>query len=100
MRNFKKQFSKKKLKPIINFGRMPLGNGFFKKNKKIEYKYEMKVGYNKSLNLFQLYSNPDPKKMFNNNYAFLSSTSDSMKNHFKKYALTLKKMIKKKIFLF
>tara|TARA_Y100000768_G_scaffold111670_1_gene82264 strand:- start:8280 stop:9512 length:1233 start_codon:yes stop_codon:yes gene_type:complete len=98
MRNFKKQFSKKKLKPIINFGRMPLGNGFFKKNKKIEYKYEMKVGYNKSLNLFQLYSNPDPKKMFNNNYAFLSSTSDSMKNHFKKYALTLKKMIKKKNF--
>ena len=31
MQNFKKIFSKKNLKPIINFGYMPLGNGFLKK---------------------------------------------------------------------
>ena len=73
---------------------MPLGNGFInpsklKRNK--EYKYEMKLGYNKYLDLVQLYKNPSPKKMFNKNYAFLSSTSNLMKKHFKKYANTVKK---------
>ena len=51
----------------------------------------MKVGYNQKLNLFQLYHNPNPKKMFNENYAFLSSTSNSMKVHFQNYANSLKK---------
>ena len=36
--------------------------------------------------------------MFNKNYAFLSSTSESMKFHFKMYAQTLKKKINKKKF--
>ena len=98
MQKFKKLFSKKNLKPIINFGSMPLGNGFTDGNFKKEYKFKMKVGYNSNLSLFQLYSNPNPKKMFNKNYAFLSSTSNSMKVHFKKYASTLKSMIRKNKF--
>ena len=98
MQNFKKLFSKKNLKPIVNFGYMPLGNGFLKKKIKNEYKFQMKVGYNQKLNLFQLYHNPNPKKMFNENYAFLSSTSNSMKVHFQNYANSLKKMINKKKF--
>ena len=99
--NFKNYISKKNLKLLINFGKMPLGNGFInpsklKRNK--EYKYEMKLGYNKYLDLVQLYKNPSPKKMFNKNYAFLSSTSNLMKKHFKKYANTVKKIINKKKF--
>ena len=84
MQNFKKYFSKKNLRQIIDFGLMPLGNGFISKknlNKK-EYKFSMKLGYNKFLNLVQLYNNPSPSRMFNTNYAFLSSTSSYMKKHF------------------
>ena len=98
MQKFKELFSKKNLKPIVNFGSMPLGNGFTDGKFKKEYKFKMKVGYNSNLSLFQLYNNPDPKKMFNKNYAFLSSTSNSMKVHFQKYASTLKGMIRKNKF--
>ncbi|WP_435163242.1 class I SAM-dependent methyltransferase [Candidatus Pelagibacter bacterium nBUS_25] len=101
MQNFKKISSKKNLKFIINFGNMPLGNGFQnkKKNSKSkEYKFKMKLGFNKLLSLVQLYENPPPNKMFNKNYAFLSSTSNFMKDHFKKYAETIKKIINKKNF--
>lgn len=100
-KNFKDFISKKNLKLLINFGKMPLGNGFIdatKFKKKKEYKYEMKLGYNKYLDLVQLYKNPSPKKMFNKDYAFLSSSSNLMKIHFEKYSDQLKKMIKKKKF--
>lgn len=85
-------FNRKYLKPIIDFGKMPLGNGFVSKyNKKKEYVFNLKLGFNDKLKLVQIYDYPSPKKMFNKNYAFLSSTSKSMKLHFKKYAQTLKK---------
>ena len=100
MQNFKKYFSKKNLRQIIDFGLMPLGNGFISKknlNKK-EYKFSMKLGYNKFLNLVQLYNNPSPSRMFNKNYAFLSSTSHYMKKHFFNYSLDIKKKINKRNF--
>ena len=102
MQNFKKYFSKKNLRQIIDFGLMPLGNGFISKknlNKK-EYKFSMKLGYNKFLNLVQLYNNPSPSRMFNKNYAFLSSTSHYMKKHFFNYSLDIKKKLIKETFLF
>lgn len=92
-------FNRKYLKPIIDFGKMPLGNGFVSKyNKKKEYVFNLKLGFNDKLKLVQIYDYPSPKKMFNKNYAFLSSTSKSMKLHFKKYAQTLKKKLNKKNF--
>ena len=95
----KKLFKKKNLKTIINFGKMPLGNGFVSKNsKKKEYVFELKLGFNEKLKLVQLFNYPSPKKMFNKNYAFLSSTSNSMKLHFEKYAKTLKNKLNKKKF--
>lgn len=97
MQKYKNLFNKKNLKLIINFGKMPLGNGFvLKNNKKKEFTFNLKLGFNQKLNLVQLYEYPSPKKMFNKNYAFLSSTSNSMKMHFKRYAQSLKNKIKKK----
>ena len=98
--NFKNYISKKNLKEIINFGRMPLGNGFIAKKDldKKEYKFSMRLGYNKFLNLVQLYNNPSPGKMFNKNYAFISSTSNYMKKHFFNYSKDMKKKINKKNF--
>ena len=47
MQNFKSYFSKKNLKTIINFGKMPLGNGFVAKGiKKKEFQFNLKLGFN------------------------------------------------------
>ena len=55
----------------------------------------MKIAFNESNGLFQLVSAPKPKKLFNESYAFMSSTSNSMKIHFNKIANKIKKKMKK-----
>ena len=83
-----------KIPIIFNFGKMPIANSFSKKVDKKNL-YEMKIAFNESNGLFQLVSAPKPKKLFNDNYAFMSSTSNSMKIHFKNVADNIKKMMKK-----
>ena len=76
----------------MSFGKMPIANGFIKKkNFKKEFFYEMKVGFNENLSLFQLGEHPKPDLMFNNNYPFFSGSSEYMRIHFKKYSNFLKK---------
>ena len=73
--------------PFVNFGDMPIANAFAtKKELEIEYTFPMKVGFCESCNMVQLVEQPDRKKMFHENYAFFSSTSDYMKEHFKRFA--------------
>ena len=77
---------------FLNFGRMPIANGFIKKiDFKKEYFFSMKVAFNKRLSLFQLEKNPSPKKMFNKNYPFYTSSSKFMVLHFNKLASWIKK---------
>ena len=83
-----------KIPVIFNFGKMPIANSFSKKVDKKNL-YEMKIAFNENNGLFQLVSAPKPKKLFNDNYAFMSSTSNSMKIHFKNVADNIKKMMKK-----
>lgn len=95
----KTQFTKckvtgKKIPVIFNFGKMPIANNFSKKLDKKNL-YNMKIAFNENNGLFQLVNAPKPKKLFNKNYAFLSSTSNSMQTHFKNVAENIKKMIKK-----
>ena len=76
---------------------MPLANGFLKKKDfKKEYFFSLQVAFCKSLNLVQLVSNPKPIKMFNKNYPFYTSSSQSMVKHFKNYAIWIKKKFLKK----
>ena len=83
-----------KIPIIFNFGKMPIANNFSKiVNKK--NLYEMRIAFNENNGLFQLVTAPKPKKLFNDSYAFLSSTSNSMKMHFKNVANNIKKMMKK-----
>ena len=73
--------------PFVNFGDMPIANAFAtKKELENEYTFPMKVGFCESCNMVQLVEQPDRKKMFHENYAFFSSTSDYMKEHFKRFA--------------
>ena len=79
-------------KTFLDLGKMPIANGFFKKNdKKKEYFFNLKAAFNEKLSLFQIVEFPSPKKMFNKNYPFFSSSSQNMIDHFKKFSDFIKK---------
>ena len=86
------RITKEKCKIFLDLGKMPLANGFIKKKDfRNEYFFSLKVAFCKSLKLVQLVSNPNPKKMFNKNYPFYTSSSNAMTKHFKEYANWIKK---------
>lgn len=73
--------------PFISFGRMPIANGFLKPSEYAkEYWYELKVGFCRKCFMVQLCELVDREKMFHENYAFYSSTSQRMQVHFKEFA--------------
>lgn len=74
------------LSEIISFGSQPLGNGFISTDGfDQEYFYPMSVGFCERSMLFQLIEQPNPDRMFHDNYAFYSSTSRHMENHFREF---------------
>ena len=86
------KITNKKIKPFMSFGKMPIANGFLKKNDfKKEFFFEMQVGFSKELSLFQLNDHPKPTSMFNKNYPFFTGSSKGMVKHFKDYATWIKK---------
>ena len=91
------RIDKKKTKIFLSLGKMPIANGFIdQKNIKKEYFFDLKVAFNKRLSLVQLVKNPNPKKMFNKNYPFYTSSSQFMIKHFKELAKWVKKNYLKK----
>ena len=99
MQNFKRKmtfkFSKcfltgKKIPIVINFGEMPVANKFHKNQKEKVTYFNMSLSFNKKYSLAQLSNAPSPKKLFNEEYAFLSSTSKNMETHFKMTAQEIK----------
>ena len=77
----------KEFKPFVNFGQMPIANAFATIDDiKNEYTFLMKVGFCDNCNMVQLVEQPDREKMFHENYAFFSSTSSYMREHFKQFA--------------
>ena len=79
----------------MTFGKMPIANGFLKqKDFDKEFFYEMKVGFDETLSLFQLLEHPKPEMMFNENYPFFTQSSKFMIKHFEDYA----KWVKDKFF--
>jgi len=71
---------------FIDFGMMPIANSFKSKIESNEENFPMSIGFCKVCMIVQLLHQPDPKKMFHENYAFLSSTSSYMKEHFNRLA--------------
>ena len=79
---------------FINFGQMPIANAFLKQEDiyKPEFKYEMAVGFCENCKMVQLinivpydkYIVPD--QTGKTNYAFFSSTSKAMEEHFAEIA--------------
>ena len=76
-----------KYSSFVDFGHMPIANAFATKEQiKNEYTFPMKVGFCGKCNMVQLVEQPEREKMFHENYAFFSSTSNYMKEHFKLFA--------------
>ncbi len=87
--------SKSEPKFVMSFGQMPLANKFLEtKNFKDEKFYDMKVGFDENLSLFQLLESPDPEEMFDRNYAFFSGTSKYMVSHFEIFSNQIKDRLK------
>ena len=73
--------------PFVDFGDMPIANAFASEQElENEYTFPMRVGFCESCKMVQLVEQPDREKMFHENYAFFSSTSNYMKEHFKRFA--------------
>lgn len=71
----------------MSFGPMPIANGFLPKDQfEDEYFFEMEVGFCEICSALQLINQPEPERMFHENYAFFSSLSQHMQNHFKEFA--------------
>lgn len=75
------------LKPVIDFGKMPIANGFLMPEQfGSEYFYNMVLGYDSVTHAIGLINKVPPEKMFHENYAFFSSTSKGMQIHFRETA--------------
>jgi methylation protein EvaC len=73
--------------PFISFGQTPLANGFLDRREiPDEYYFELAVGHCGTCGMAQLLNQPDPAKMFHDHYAFFSSTSTRMAEHFREFA--------------
>ena len=84
--------TKKKIRPFMSFGKMPIANGFLNKNEfRKEHFFKMEVGFSSDISLFQLNDHPKPKMMFNKDYPFFTGSSKGMEAHFREYANWIKK---------
>ncbi|MCJ7778203.1 MAG: class I SAM-dependent methyltransferase [Sedimentisphaerales bacterium] len=75
------------IEPFINFGRMPIANGFLTPEEfESEYFFELRAGFCPRCKMVQLLEQPEREKMFHKNYAFFSSTSRRQVQHFREFA--------------
>ena len=85
------KITKEKIKPFMSFGKMPIANGFLKKNSfKKEFFFNLEVGFSTKLSLFQINDHPKPEQMFNKNYPFFTGSSKGMIKHFEDYSKWIK----------
>ena len=71
----------------MSFGKMPIANAFLSPVQFVEeYFFELQVAFCQNCGMVQLAEQVSPEKMFHDNYAFYSSTSTRMANHFKQLA--------------
>jgi methylation protein EvaC len=72
---------------FMTFGKMPIANGFLSPaDYANEYFFELKVGFCPESKMVQLTELVQQEKMFHENYAFFSSTSTRMAQHFQQFA--------------
>jgi methylation protein EvaC len=71
----------------MSFGKMPIANGFLGAAEfSEEFFFELEVGFCPGCTMVQLTNLVEPEKLFHENYAFYSSTSTRMAEHFRHFA--------------
>ena len=76
---------------FLDLGRQPIANGFLYENDiNDEFFFNLKVGFDANTCLVSLMEFVKPEKMFNDNYVYHSSMSQTMRDHFKDAATKLK----------
>ena len=84
------RFCSTKLIEVISFGKMPIANAFLTKTEiENEFFFELASMYCTNCFLFQLKEQPEPKKLFHENYAFFAGTSNVMQKHFSDLSIEL-----------
>ena len=75
------------IEPFMSFGKMPIANGFLTPDQyPDEFFFELKTAFCPHCKMVQLAELVDERKMFHENYAFFSSTSVRMGEHFQRFA--------------
>lgn len=75
------------LKPVIDFGKMPIANAFLTPDQfASEFFYDMVLGYDPATHAIGLVNTIPLDQMFHDHYAFYSSTSKGMQAHFRQTA--------------
>lgn len=75
------------IEPFMSFGQMPIANGFLSQEQFArEYFFELAPSFCERCAAFQIVEQPDPERMFHDNYAFFTRTSQRMVQHFGAYA--------------
>ena len=69
----------------MSFGEMPIANSFVNTEKKSNI-FMKCLPFCENCFTFQLLDVPEPEKMFNENYAYLASTSKEMQAHWSQLA--------------
>jgi methylation protein EvaC len=89
---------KNSIEPFLDFGRMPIANGFLAlEDFKEEFFFNLRVGFCAHCAMVQLTEQVDRERMFHDHYAFYSSTSHSMAKHFAQFAQTARGILKDKV---
>lgn len=79
--------SNQDLEPFMSFGPMPLANGFLlPQDFNNEYFYDLQIGFCSESRMLQLTQQVDRERMFHGNYAYYSSISMRMAEHFRTFA--------------
>ena len=77
-------------KEFLDLGRQPIANRFLNKDEfDNEFFFDLKVTFDEETKLVSLKEFVEPELMFNENYAYHASMSETMKNHFSTLAESL-----------
>ena len=80
------------IEPFMSFGKMPIANGFLTPEQyPEEHFFELETAFCPHCKMVQLTELVDERKMFHENYAFFSSTSTRMAEHFQRFAEGVRK---------
>ncbi len=82
------------MKKFLSLGPQPIANAFLKKEdlSKTEYFFPLETGFCESCKMVQLIHTVPPEQMFHDNYAYFSSVSKTMEEHFLNYSQELARL--------